>query len=36
MGQPEDIAHTISWLLSDEASYVTGMTHVTDGGRSLI
>jgi hypothetical protein len=36
MGRPEDIAHTISWLLSDEASYVTGMTHLTDGGRSLI
>jgi hypothetical protein len=36
LGQPEDIAYTISWLLSDEARYVTGMTHLTDGGRTLI
>jgi NAD(P)-dependent dehydrogenase (short-subunit alcohol dehydrogenase family) len=32
-GQPEEIAHAILWLLSDEASYVTGATLDVAGGR---
>ena len=32
MGQPIEIANTVAWLLSDEASFVTGLVHVTDGG----
>jgi NAD(P)-dependent dehydrogenase (short-subunit alcohol dehydrogenase family) len=32
MGNPEEIANGIVWLLSDEASFVTGSTLVMDGG----
>ncbi len=32
-GEPEEIAHVIAWLLSDEASYVTGTTVRVAGGR---
>src|SRR5205085_1750675 len=32
IGQPEDVAHLVSWLASDEASYVTGTTFFVDGG----
>ena len=32
-GQPEEIAHAILWLLSDEASYVTGSILDVSGGR---
>jgi NAD(P)-dependent dehydrogenase (short-subunit alcohol dehydrogenase family) len=32
IGQPEDIAHPVVWLLSDEAEYVTGHTLPIDGG----
>lgn len=35
-GQPEEIAHTICFLLSDASSYITGTSIVVDGGRSLI
>lgn len=31
-GQPEDIAHAISFLLSDAASWITGHCLVVDGG----
>lgn len=31
-GTPEEIAQSVLWLLSDEASYVNGTLHVTDGG----
>lgn len=32
-GQPEEIAHTITWLLSNEASYITGTLVDAAGGR---
>jgi glucose 1-dehydrogenase len=35
MGQPEEIAATVAWAASDEASYLTGTTIVVDGGMSL-
>jgi NAD(P)-dependent dehydrogenase (short-subunit alcohol dehydrogenase family) len=31
-GQPEEVAAAILWLLSDEASYVTGATIDVAGG----
>jgi NAD(P)-dependent dehydrogenase (short-subunit alcohol dehydrogenase family) len=32
LGQPEDTARAVAWLLSDESSYVTGTHLVCDGG----
>jgi NAD(P)-dependent dehydrogenase (short-subunit alcohol dehydrogenase family) len=32
IGQPEEIADPVIWLLSDEAKYVTGHTFPVDGG----
>ena len=32
LGQPQDIAHTAAFLLSDEASYINATTIVLDGG----
>src|SRR5690606_20435944 len=32
VGQPEDIASAVSWLLSDEASYINGIQLPVDGG----
>ncbi|WP_439533639.1 SDR family NAD(P)-dependent oxidoreductase [Polymorphobacter sp.] len=34
LGQPGDIASLILWLLSDEASYITGASFSADGGMS--
>lgn len=34
MGQPEEIAHAICWLASDQASFISGTTLVADGGLS--
>jgi 3-oxoacyl-[acyl-carrier protein] reductase len=35
IGQPQDIAATAAFLLSDEASFITGQTLYVDGGRTL-
>jgi 2-hydroxycyclohexanecarboxyl-CoA dehydrogenase len=35
MGQPEDIAAAIAYLASEEASYITGQTISTNGGRYM-
>ena len=32
LGTPEDIAYFALFLASDESSFVTGGTHVVDGG----
>lgn len=34
-GTPEDVAYTISFLLSDAAKWITGSEFVLDGGRTL-
>lgn len=35
IGEPEDIARTVTWLVSDAADYVIGATLVVDGGMTL-
>jgi NAD(P)-dependent dehydrogenase (short-subunit alcohol dehydrogenase family) len=32
-GRPEEVANTVLWLASDEASYVTGAIFDVSGGR---
>ena len=36
VGRPEEVAATVTHLLSDEASFVTGATVPVDGGRSAL
>jgi len=35
IGEPEDIAQAVAWLVSDMADYVTGATLFVDGGMTL-
>jgi 3-oxoacyl-[acyl-carrier protein] reductase len=35
LGTPEEIAHAMQYLASDEAAFVTGQTLVLDGGALL-
>ena len=35
MGRPDEIAATVVWLCSEEASFVTGHAMVADGGQTL-
>lgn len=34
-GEPDDLANTLMFLVSDQASYITGQVLAVDGGRSL-
>jgi glucose 1-dehydrogenase len=34
-GRPEEVANLVSWLVSDEARYVTGVSYLIDGGMAL-
>lgn len=36
MGKPEDIAPAVSFLLSDEAKYITGQNLIVDGGYTIV
>ena len=35
LGKPKDIANTVAFLVSDEASFTIGQNYVVDGGTSL-
>jgi len=35
LGTPEEVAWLALFLASDEASYITGQTHLVDGGMAL-
>jgi NAD(P)-dependent dehydrogenase (short-subunit alcohol dehydrogenase family) len=34
-GEPEEVADLVSWLVSDEARYVTGASYLIDGGMAI-
>jgi NAD(P)-dependent dehydrogenase (short-subunit alcohol dehydrogenase family) len=36
LGEPEEMASIIAFLLSEESSYMTGATVIASGGRILI
>ena len=33
-GKPEDVAHLVCWLASEQATFITGQTYTIDGGRT--
>jgi NAD(P)-dependent dehydrogenase (short-subunit alcohol dehydrogenase family) len=35
-GTPEEIAHLVSFLISNKASFITGTTIVADGGYTCV
>ena len=35
LGTPEDVAHAVAFLASDEAGYITGTSIIVDGGQTL-
>ena len=35
LGQPEDVAHAVLYLASDEAQFTTGAALVVDGGHTI-
>jgi 3-oxoacyl-[acyl-carrier protein] reductase len=35
VAEPDDVAHVVSFLCSEEARHITGQTIVVDGGLSL-
>ena len=35
VGQPEDVAHAVSFLASEASSYITGLTLSVNGGRCM-
>jgi NAD(P)-dependent dehydrogenase (short-subunit alcohol dehydrogenase family) len=32
LGAPEEIAEAVVWMLSEKASFMTGASHIIDGG----
>jgi NAD(P)-dependent dehydrogenase (short-subunit alcohol dehydrogenase family) len=36
LGNPEDIAPTVAFLLSDDSRYITGQNIIVDGGWTAI
>ena len=36
LGQPEEVAHLVCFLLSEEASFITGGYYLIDGGYTTV
>lgn len=36
IGEPDEVGALVAWLLSDEASFITGGTYTIDGGRDAL